>query len=157
MLFGQQEEQQIAADSSRKHTRLGQPSHPQLKLSSVLRLLLIMCRRRSNRVWLVFSCVWFSSELGCSENADSTSWESAVCALCYGTAFVSPPTTMAVRGRVLALVSRFIAPAFSFNRLSPSRPPHHTGSQWERFDGGLPYHSSCVFLQLLFFAFFLAP
>ena len=49
-----------------------------MKLSSVLRLLLIILRRRSKRVGLVLSCVWFSSELGCSENADSSSWEPAV-------------------------------------------------------------------------------
>ena len=45
--------------------------------SSVLRLLLIIRRRRSKRVGLVSSCVWFSSELGSSEKAASSSWESA--------------------------------------------------------------------------------
>ena len=36
---------------------------------------------------------------------------------------VSPPATLAVRGRILTLVSLVIAPAFSFNRRSSSRPP----------------------------------
>ena len=51
-----------AADSNRHHARLVQPSHPQLKLSSVLRLQLIISRRHSKRVELVLSCAWFSSE-----------------------------------------------------------------------------------------------
>ena len=34
-----------------------------------------------------------------------------------------PPATLAVRGRVLTLVSLIMAPAFSFDHLSPSRPP----------------------------------
>ena len=41
-------------------------------------------------------------------------------------------------------------------RLYSSRPSRHAGGPREVFDGGLPYHSACVFLQLLFFAFFLA-
>ena len=56
----------------------------------------------------------------------------------------SPPT-------MLVLV---MAPTFSFNHLSPSRPPRHAGGPWEGFDGGLAYHSACVVLQLLFFPFF---
>ena len=53
--------------------------------------------------------------------------------------FVSLPATMAVRVRVLTLVSLTIAPAFSFNRLSSSRPPpRHAGGSREVFDGGLP-------------------
>ena len=70
--------------------------------------------------------------------------------------FVSPPATMAVRGRVFTLVSRVVAPVFSFSRISLSRPPRHAGDPWEGFDAGLPYHSACVFLRLLFFAFSLA-
>ena len=65
----------------------------------------------------------------------------------------APPATLAVRGRVLALVSLIIAPAFSFNRLSSSRPPpprwRSTGGVWRWF----AYHTACVLLQLLFFAF----
>ena len=96
--------------------------------------------------------------------------------------FVSPPAMMPVRGRVLTLVFLVIAPAFFINRFSSSRPPpHHAGGPREVFDGGLPiiapffvstpshagctrdvfdgglpYCSTCIFLQLLFFAFFLA-
>ena len=78
-----------AADSSRQHTRLRQLSHRQMKLSSVLRLLLIILRRRTQQVGgVVLSCVWFSSEIGCTEkNAGSSSWESAV--LCCGIGFIS--------------------------------------------------------------------
>ena len=36
---------------------------------------------------------------------------------------LAPPAMLAVRGRFLTLVSLIIAPAFSFNRLSSSRPP----------------------------------
>ena len=40
---------------------------------------------------------------------------------------------------------------------TPNSPsPRHAGGPREIFDGGLPYHSACVFLQLLFFAFLLA-
>ena len=46
--------------------------------------------------------------------------------------FVSP-ITLAVRGRVLSLVSLAIAPAFSFNRLSSSRPPPATLAVRGRF------------------------
>ena len=66
------------------------------------------------------------------------------------------PGTLALRGRVLTLVSLIIVPAFSFNRLSSSRPPRHADGTREVFDCGLPYHTACAFLQLLFFAFFLA-
>ena len=45
----------------------------------------------------------------------------------------APPATLAVRGRVLALVSLIIAPAFSFNRLSSSRPPPATLAVRGRF------------------------
>ena len=56
---GEGEEEETAAGSSRQHTRLGQPSHPQMKLSSVLRQLLAICRRRSKRVGLALTCVRF--------------------------------------------------------------------------------------------------
>ena len=39
-----------------------------MKLSSVLRILLIILGHRSQRVGCILSCVWFSSELDCSEN-----------------------------------------------------------------------------------------
>ena len=42
-------------------------------------------------------------------------------------------------------------PSIVFLRLAP---PRHAGGPLEDFDG-LPYHSACVFLQLLFFVFFL--
>ena len=51
-----------------------------------------------------------------------------------------------------------IAPAFSFNRAFIRLPPPSL-RRWRYaggFDGGLPYYSACVFLQILFFAFFLA-
>ena len=70
--------------------------------------------------------------------------------------FVWPTATLAVPGRVLTLVSHIMAPAFSFNRLSASRPPRHAGGPRKGFDGGLPYHSACAFLHYFFFAFFLA-
>ena len=53
------------ADSSSSNSthvyiiRLGRSSQPQMKLSSVLGLLLIIIRRRSKRVGLVLSCVCF--------------------------------------------------------------------------------------------------
>ena len=75
-------QQQTAANSSRQHTRLEQQSHRQMKLSSVLHLLLIIFRRRSKRVGLVLSCVWFSTKLARSENGDSSSWESAAVLCC---------------------------------------------------------------------------
>ena len=92
--------------------------------------------------------------------------------------FVSPPATMAVRGRVLTLVSLVIAPAFPFNRRSSSctslpatlavrgrfltvvrliiaplfvSPPRHAGGTREVFDGGLRYYSDCVFCFVFFF------
>ena len=70
--------------------------------------------------------------------------------------FISPTATLAVHGRVLTLVSLITAPAFSFNRLSSSLPPRHAGGSRKGFDGGFPCHSAWVFLQLLFFRFFLA-
>ena len=50
--------------------------------------------------------------------------------------FVSPLATIAVRGRVLSLISLVVAPAFPFNRLSPTRPPRHARGPWEGFGGG---------------------
>ena len=82
-LFGQQ----VAADST-------QSSHPQMKLSSVLRMLPIILHHRSKRVEFALSFVWFSSELGCSENADSRSRESAV--LCCRIGFLSERSPHAV-------------------------------------------------------------
>ena len=90
--FGQREEHETAADCT--HDYIGQPSNPQIKLSSVLRLLLILLCRRSKRVGLVLSCVWFSSELGCSENADSSSWEYTV--LCGRIGFLSEGSPHAI-------------------------------------------------------------
>ena len=58
--------------SSRQHTRLS--SHPQMKLSSVWRLMLVILHRRSKRVGLVLSCVRISSEFRCA-NAESSSWD----------------------------------------------------------------------------------
>ena len=65
-----------AADntSSRQDTRLGQSSHPQMKLSSVWRLMLVILCRRSKRVGLVSFCVWRWTEHR-SENAKSSSWD----------------------------------------------------------------------------------
>ena len=69
--------------------------------------------------------------------------------------FVSPSAALAVRGRVLTLVSLIIAPALYFNRISSSRPLHHAGDLREGFADGLPYNGACIFRQLRFFAFFL--
>ena len=56
----------------------------------------------------------------------------------------SPLATLAVRGRFLTLVSLAIAPAFSFNRLSSSRPPPHAGGPRGGLGGGFPYYSTCL-------------
>ena len=63
---------------------------------------------------------------------------------------------LAVRGRVLTLVSLIMAPAFSVNRLIRFALPRHVGGPREIFDGGLLYHGTCAFLQFIFFAFLLA-
>ena len=61
--------------------------------------------------------------------------------------FVSPTATMVACGRVMALVSFVIAPAFSFCVLLQFAflrldHPRHAGCSREVFDGGLPCHNA---------------
>ena len=95
LLFWPARAQQQTAAAGSTHVyivRLGQSSPPQMKLSSVWRLLLIILGRRSKRVGLVLACVWFSSERGCSENADSSLLESAVLCCIIGFFLRDHPT-----------------------------------------------------------------
>ena len=64
---------------------------PSDKLSSVLCVVLVIFCRRSKRVGLVLSCVWFSCEL-CSENAGSSSWDRLWFAVKYGSFLRDNPT-----------------------------------------------------------------
>ena len=71
--------------------------------------------------------------------------------------FVSPSATMAVRGRVstlASLVKSLHFPSIVFLRLSP---PATLAVRGRVLTVVLLYLSACVFLQLLSFAFFLAP
>ena len=55
---------------------------------------------------------------------------------------LAPPATPTIRGRVLPVVGRAIAP-FS------SRPPRHTGGTRQVLTGGLPSYSVCVSFNYL--------
>ena len=72
--------------------------------------------------------------------------------VCVSVAFLRlapPPATLAARGRFETVVCLIIAPFFV-------SPPRHAGCTREVFCGGLPFYNPCVFLQIVFFAFFLA-
>ena len=79
-----------AADSCRHDKRIGPSSHP--RSNSAARCACYSTCRRSKRVGLVLACVWFSSERGCSENADSSLLESAVLCCIIGFFLRDHPT-----------------------------------------------------------------
>ena len=94
-----------------------------MKLSSVLRLLLIIFRRRSKRVGLVLSCVWFSTKLACSENGDSSSWESAA-VLCCRIGFLPKRSPHAVHDYGSYRARHSLLNASSIVFLMLTLPPH---------------------------------
>ena len=87
---------------------------------------------------LFFLCCAFSAR----DFPPSPSRDCRVCLLSisckFSPFFVSFPAMLAVRGKVLRLVSYTIAPEFSFNRLSSSLLPRRASGPREDFDGGWP-------------------